>query len=79
MAQANTYSGTSNANKNNGRRCSANDRNGFRIHFLIQLFVTRFFGDGTFGWRATQVDDKTVIRQLQIMFQIDLQCEMSVQ
>ena len=23
--------------------------------------------------------DKTVIRQLQIMFQIDLQCEMSVQ
>ena len=25
------------------------------------------------------MDDKTVIRQLQIVFQIDLQCEMSVQ
>ena len=79
MAQANTYSGRSNAQMNNGRRRSANDSNGFRIHFSIQPFGARLLGDGTFGWRATQVHDKTVIRQLQIMFQIDLQWEMSVQ
>ena len=32
MAQASTYSGTSKAQTNRGRRCSANDRSGFHIH-----------------------------------------------
>ena len=79
IAHARTYSGTSSAQTNNGSRCSVNDSSGFNIRLSIQPFATRFFGDGTFGWTAIQVHENIVTRQLQIMFQIDLQCERSVQ
>ena len=79
IAQASIYSGTSNAQINNGRRCSANDDSGFNTHLSIQLFASCLLGHGTLGWMATQVHEKIVTRQLQTMFQIDLQCEMSVQ
>ena len=79
IAQASTYSGTSNAQMNNGRRCSANDSSGFQIHLLIQPFASRFFGHGMFGCTATQVHEKIVTRQLHTMFQIVRQCATSVQ
>ena len=79
IAHASTYSGTSNAQMNKGRRCSANDISGFHIHLPIQPFATRFFGQGTFGWMETQVQEKIVTRQLQTMFQIVLQWVRSVQ
>ena len=79
MDQASTYSGTSNAQMNSGRRCSANDSSGFPMHLLIQLFASRFFGQGTLGCTATQVQEKIVTRQLQTIFQIILQCARSLQ
>ena len=79
IAQASTYSGTSNAQINNGRRCSANDNSWFKMHLSIQLFASRFFGLGMFGWTATQVHEKIVTRQLHTMFEIDRQCMRSVQ
>ena len=79
IAHASIYSGTSNAQINKGRRCSANDISGFHIHLSTQPFANRFFGQGTFGWMATQVQEKIVTRQLQTMFQIVLQCVRSVQ
>ena len=78
IAQASTYSGASNAQMNNEKRCSANNSNGFHIYFSIPPFALRFFRHGTFGWTATQVHEKIVTRQLQIMFKIDVQCERSV-
>ena len=70
IAQASTYSGTSNAQTNSGRRCSANERSGFHTHLSIQLFASRVFGHGMLGWTAIHVHEKIVIRQLQIIFHI---------
>ena len=70
IAQARTYSGTSKAQTNNGRRCSANDRSGFHTHFSIQLFASLVLGHGILGCTATHVHEKIVTRQLQIIFHI---------
>ena len=64
IARASSYSGTSNAQINNEKRCSANNSNGFHIYLSIQPFALRFFGHGTFGWTATRVHEKIVTRQL---------------
>ena len=79
IAQARTYSGASNAQTNNGRRCSANDDSGFHIHLSIQLFAFLFFGHGMFGCTATQVHENIVTRQLHTMLQIVRQWVRSVQ
>ena len=68
IAHAKMYSGTSRAQMNSGRRCSASDITGFR-----------FFGHGMFGWIATQVHEKMVTRQLHTMFQIVRQRARSLQ
>ena len=61
------------------RRTTEDDIRGFHKHLSIQPFAIRFFGHGTFRWTAIQVHEKIVTRQLQTMFQIDLQCERSLQ
>ena len=61
------------------RRTTEDDIRGFHKHLSIQPFTIRFFGHGTFGWTAIQVHEKIVTRQLQTMFQIDLQCKRSLQ
>ena len=79
MDQASTYSGTSNAQMNRGRWCSTNERSGFQIYFSIQPFASHFFGQGTLGCTATQVQENIVARQLHTIFQIVLQCVRSLQ
>ena len=74
IAQANMYSGTNKAHMNSGRRCLVNKRSGFRIHLWKKFFASLCLGQGIFRWTATQVHEKMVARQLQIIFQMVWEC-----
>ena len=71
ITQASMYLGMSKAHTNSGRWCLENDSSRFHTHLWKQFLVVFFFGHRMFGWTATHVHEKIVIRQLQVIVEME--------
>jgi hypothetical protein len=74
IAHARMYSGTINAQRNNGILYVTNSTNGLRIHLSNRPDPGLSAVDDIFGCRETQVQREIVDKQLQMIFQRDRVC-----